>query len=382
MKFRMKNILTVVALSFTVILNAQWIKDTSCNKKAKIIANQAIEYAFNLEYMAAFGAANSALLIDENCGCAKLTLAYISSANKKWGSRSGKLNNINTSKLTKEERAWYDYMSASSDDRKSLETGLVNKFPKSPLIHYLATSIQDFNSFKIFAEKFPEYASSAYNMISYGYMNGAFGEKDTEQAMKYVKMSQDIHNGPNSYDSMAEHYASMGDYENALKTQLKAIDFGTFSSPYSSNAQLYYAKNAATDISNKIIEMQKEMQKAIMEGDSESYKKFEHPEIKVSTGDSNLNPFYIYTKDDLTKDAPLTWEFFELSNMETYFSPDMKTAVITFVADGKYTITATNETTVYATRASSTWTNTNDGWKIMHSSYAPRKGEKGLPEMD
>ena len=37
MKFRMKNILTVVALSFTVILNAQWIKDTSCNKKAKII---------------------------------------------------------------------------------------------------------------------------------------------------------------------------------------------------------------------------------------------------------------------------------------------------------------------------------------------------------
>ena len=61
MKFRMKNILTIVALSFTVILNAQWIKDTSCNKKAKIAANQAIEYAFNLEYMAAFGAANSAL---------------------------------------------------------------------------------------------------------------------------------------------------------------------------------------------------------------------------------------------------------------------------------------------------------------------------------
>ena len=382
MKFRMKNILTVVALSFTVILNAQWIKDTSCNKKAKIAANQAIEYAFNLEYMAAFGAANSALLIDENCGCAKLTLAYISSANKKWGSRSSKLNNINTSKLSKEEKSWYDYMAASSDNRKSLEISLINKFPKSPLINYLATSTQDFNSFKVFAEKFPEYASSAYNMISYGYMNGAFGEKDTEQALKYVKMSQDIHNGPNSYDSMAEHYASMGDYENALKTQLKAIDFGTFSSPYNSSAQLYYAKSVASDISKKIMDLQNEMQKAIMEGDSESYKKFEHPEIKVSTGDSNLNPFYIYTKDDLTKDAGLTWEFFELSNMKTYFSPDMKTAVITFVADGKYTITATNETTIYATRASSTWTNTNDGWKIMHSSYAPRKGKNGLPEID
>ena len=53
---------------------------------------------------------------------------------------------------------------------------------------------------------------------------------------------------------------------------------------------------------------------------SESYKKFEHPEIKVSTGDSNLNPFYIYTKEDVTKDNVLTWDSFKLSNMETYFS--------------------------------------------------------------
>ena len=378
----MKNIITLIALSFTMFINAQWIEDASCNKKASIIANQAIEYVFNLEYMAAFGSANSALLLDENCGCAKLTLAYISSANSTWGSRAKKLKEINTSDLTSEEKAWFDYMSASSEDQKFLEKSMVEKFPKSPLINFLPTSIQDFNSYKIFAEKFPEYSSSAYNMMSYGYMNGAYGEKDTAQALKYVKMSQNSHDGPNSYDSMAEHYASMGDYENALKTQLRAVDFGTFSSPYRTNVQLYYAKMAISDVRKNIMAKQKEMQQAIMAGDYESYKKFEHPEIQVSTGDSNLNPFYVFTKKDITKEAPLTWEFFELSDMETYFSPDMKTAVITFIADGKYTIIKTNKTVSYATRASSTWVNTQDGWKILHTSYAPRKGKNGLPEMN
>ena len=375
----MKNTLTLVALCFTIILNAQWIDNTSCNKTSALITNQAIEYAMNLEYMAAFGAANSALLLDKNCGCAQLTLAYISSSNPKWGSRAKKLKEISVTKLSAEEKAWYNYMLASSEEQKALDTSLVRQFPKSPLINYLTTSMQDFNSFKVFAEKFPLYSSSAYNMISYGYMNGSYGKEDTVAAMEYVKMSQNIHDGPNSFDSMGEHYAAMGDYENALNTQLKAIDFATFASPYATKAQLYYAKTEQEKISEKIIANQEEMQKAIMGGDYESYKKFEHPEIKVSTGDSNLNPFYIITKEDIINDNGITWNSFKLFNMETYFSPDMKTAVITFEADGNYTIIETNETVPYATRASATWTNTDDGWKILHTSFAPRKGKNGIP---
>ena len=375
----MKNTLTLVALCFTVMLNAQWIDNTSCNKTSALITNQAIEYAMNLEYMAAFGAANSALLLDKNCGCAQLTLAYISSSNPKWGSRAKKLKEISATKLSAEEKAWYNYMLASSEEQKALDTSLVSQFPKSPLINYLTTSMQDFNSFKVFAEKFPLYSSSAYNMISYGYMNGSYGKEDTVAAMEYVKMSQNIHDGPNSFDSMGEHYAAMGDYENALNTQLKAIDFATFASPYRTKAQLYYAKIEQKDISEKIIADQEEMQKAIMNSDYESYKKFEHPEIKVSTGDSNLNPFYIITKEDIINDNGITWNSFKLFNMETYFSPDMKTAVITFEADGNYTIIETNETVPYATRASATWTNTDDGWKILHTSFAPRKGKNGIP---
>jgi hypothetical protein len=71
----MKNNLTFLALCFTMVLNAQWINETSCSKKASLIANSAIEYVMNLEHMAAFGAANSALIIDKDCGCAKLILA-------------------------------------------------------------------------------------------------------------------------------------------------------------------------------------------------------------------------------------------------------------------------------------------------------------------
>ena len=376
----MKKNLTFVALCFTMLLNAQWINDTSCGKKASLIANNAIEYAMNLEHMAAFGAANSALLIDEDCGCAKLVLAAVSSTDENWGSRSKKLEAIKTTKLSPEEKGWYQYLAASSEDRQAVSTRLASKFPKGALMNYLATSTQDFNTFKAFAEKFPAYASSAYNMMSYGYMRGDYGKEDATTAMKYVKMSQDMHDGPNSHDSMAEHYASNGDYENALKAALKAVDYATFSSPYMKTAQLYYAKKNKKSISDKVIALQESMQKAIMSGDYEAYKKFEHPEIKVATGDSNLNPFYIYTEKDVVIDTEITWEFFKLSNMETYFSPDMNTAIITFVADGKYTFIDNAKTVSYATRGSSVWNNTDDGWKVLHTSYAPRKGRVGIPE--
>ena len=106
----MKKILIIPALLIVAVVNAQWIQNSSCDKKANIVANQAIEYMANLEYLPALGAANSALLLDENCGCAKLTLAAISSQNPKWGSRIQKLDEIDASKLTSEEKAWYDYL--------------------------------------------------------------------------------------------------------------------------------------------------------------------------------------------------------------------------------------------------------------------------------
>ena len=217
-------------------------------------------------------------------------------------------------------------------------------------------------------------------MISYGYMMGAFGEINMNEAKKYIEMSKNIHYGPNSFDSMGEHYASVGDYEKAFESQLTAIDFATFASPYRKNAQLYSAKMSKDKITQTIMDNQKVMQSAILNGDYESYKEFEHPEIVVTTGDSNLNPFYVFTKDNLNEDAPMTWNAFDLSNFEVYFSPDMKSSVITFDADGSFTMIESKIKFDYSTRGSATWVSTTEGWKILHSSYAPRKGKNGLPD--
>jgi hypothetical protein len=378
----MKKTIIIPMLLLATIANAQWIQDSSCNKKANIVANQAIEYLTNLEYLPALGAATSALLLDEDCGCAKLTLAAISSQNPKWGSRLNKLNGINTAALSSEEKGWHAYLMAPKEGRAELQKSLQTKFPNSPLLHFLGTSIQDFTSYKVFAEKFPSYSASAYNMISYGYMSGSFGDKNIVEAKKYVEMSQKLHNGPNAFDSMAEHYASVGAYDKALEVQLKAIDFAVFASPYGTNAQLYKAKKSKDEITQVIIENQKAMQDFILKGDYESYQKFEHPEITVTTGDSNLNPFYVLTKDDLNSEAPMTWNAFDLSNMKVYFSPDMKSSVVSFDADGSFVMNESEDIIEYATRGSATWVATADGWKILHSSFAPRKGKNGLPELD
>ena len=141
-------------------------------------------------------------------------------------------------------------------------------------------------------------------------------------------------------------------------------------------------KMSKEDISLKIIENQKVMHRAVLESDYSSYQNFEHPEIIVTTGDSNLNPFYVITKDNIVADTPITWNTFEYSNMEVYFSPDMNSSVLTFDADGSYIMKKTNDTVQYASRASSMWVSTELGWKILHSSYAPRNGKIGIPEVD
>jgi len=54
-------------------------------------------------------------------------------------------------------------------------------------MNYLGTSPQDFNSFKDFAKKFPSYASSAYNMMSYGYMRGDCEKKGSNYCYEVCK---------------------------------------------------------------------------------------------------------------------------------------------------------------------------------------------------
>ena len=375
----MKKFLLLLVLS-TSISSAQWVQKTSCDKNAAIISNQAVEALTNLEYTMALGMAKAALLIDSDCGCAQLTLAAISSSNPKWGSQKSKLAAIDVSKLSEEEQTWHTYLMASREDRDAVAKIGASKLLNSPLINYLTTKSKDMNSFKSFAEKFPKNAASSYNMMSYGYLNGAFGETNKEMAMKYVKQAQQLHDGPNSYDSMAEHYATLGDYEKALELELKAVDFATFGSTYWRFAQTYRAKLNQAELSEKLMQMQRELQDAIMADDYKTYSKFEHPDIIHKTGDSNLNPFYVFDKSSFGGNDAIDWNNLDLNDMEVSYAPDMQTAVMTFYGSGSYVFKESKEKVIYSTRGSSVWVRTAMDWKIMHTSWAPNKGGNGIPQ--
>ena len=82
----MKNLYTLcLILVSTGLFSQDYFLKTSCNKKASEIANAAVEHMLNLEMPIALGMAKSALLVDESCGCAQLTISVISS-NNDWGS--------------------------------------------------------------------------------------------------------------------------------------------------------------------------------------------------------------------------------------------------------------------------------------------------------
>ena len=104
----MKNIILIIIVFGVTQGNAQWLNKTSCNKKAEVIANKAIDHMSNLEFLIALGMAKAALVVDDNCGCAKLTIAAISSNNENWGSQKEKLMSIGRNNLSLEEQAWYD----------------------------------------------------------------------------------------------------------------------------------------------------------------------------------------------------------------------------------------------------------------------------------
>ena len=374
----MKKLFIILVLSSS-ISNAQWIQKSSCKKSAEKITNAAIESIANLEYLSAMGIAKAALLLDPNCGCAQLVLAAVSSPNPNWGSQKSKLEAIDVSKLSAEEKTWHSFLMTSREDRPDVAKSAKAEHPESPLINWLATTPADFNTFKTFAKKFPEQASAAYNMMSYAYLRGDYGEPNQEMAMDYVERSQQMHYGPNSYDSMAEHYASIGEYQKALELQLKAVDFAQFGSPYWNFARIYYAKVNQEEISKQLIKNQKEAQDAITANDYETYSKFMHPDINHMTGDSNLSPFYTFNKASFERERVITWKRFELENMDVNYSPDMKTAVLTFYASGSYIFNDTDKEVAYSTRGSSVWVNTDQGWKIMHSSWAPNKNGVGIP---
>ena len=380
----MKLQTTLFSLVFMFSVNAQeWISDSECKSESAKIINQAISHLVNIEQSVAVGMAKAVMISDKKCECAKLVLAAAASGNQDFGSRKAKLSEVNASKLSLEEKAWYDLLVATTteeDDWTSTYDKALADFPNSPLINWFSTSTEDWSTYLNFATNFPANAASAYNMLAYAHAYGEIGDgPDYDAAFASLDKLEKLHNGPNSLDSRAEIAAMKGDYEMALDFQLKAFDYATSSSPYQYNLPVYWRKVNESDVSNGLIEAQKNMQNAILEANIEDFSKYISDDFDLVTGDSNLGDFYNFSTDNIAQDQNYTWNSFDLRDFKTHFSPDMRTAILTFYASGSYTFTDSSEEVAYSTRASSVWIATDQGWKCAHANWAPYKTGTGIP---
>jgi len=380
----MKNIITIVFCMIIFNLNGQQWIDDSCNKKASKIANKAIDHLANLEYMMAYAMANAALIVDEDCQCAKLVKAGATSAAANWGSRKQKLDDVDVSKLGGEEKVWYSTLTAtltgdSDKYQKSLKDGLAD-YPDSPILNWLSTGT-DFDANKKFAKKFPTIASGAYNFMAYQYARGNYdGEPDLDMAYEMIDKSMSLHDGPNILDSKAEIAAENGDYETALSSQLKAHDYSSIGSQYWQNAVMYWHKLNKETVADNLKKAQVNMQNAILEKNEEEFKKYVSDDESLVVGDSNLGEFYNYTLDNLNQEALIDWDSFDIRDIDVHFSSDMTMAYLTFYADGAYTFKESGESVDYNTRASAVWIRTGNGWKSIHANWAPTADGTGIPQ--
>ena len=383
----MKNLIILISFFFSLNLTAQnWINDSNCDDQSYEILNEAINHLANLEQLTAVGMAKAAKISDSGCECANLVIAA-SAATADWGSRKDKLEAVNIQLLSPEEKSWYDLLLETTRGEENTwddtYSSAIKKFPNSPIINWVGIGGGfNWDGYMDFSKNFPENASSAYNMIAYGYARGEFGDApDFDAAFAAIEKSQSLHYGPNSIDSSSEIAAMQGDYEKALNNQLKAVDYAYFSSPYWEKAVTYGRTVSKENLTKFLQQAQKDVQKAILDRNYDEFKKYISADMQLISGDSNLQDFYEFSEASFSRGGNVSWSSFDLRDIEVDFSPDMSMAILTFYADGSYTRDGSEDSIDYSTRASSVWIATTDGWKTVHTNWAPYGGGSGIPKI-
>ena len=384
----MKNLITILLIITSFNMSSQkWINDSNCDAQSYETLNEAITHLANIEQLTAVGMAKAAKMSDSGCECANLVLAAAAATDANWGTRKAKLEAINTQLLTSEEKAWYDLLveTTKGEDNtwSDVYSDAISNFSDSPLINWVGIggTGAGWDGYMAFSKKFPENSSAAYNMIAYGYAYGEYGdEPDFEAAYESIDKSMELHQGPNAMDSKAEIAAMEGKYQIALNNQLKAFDYAFFASPYQPKLQIYYRNLVKENLSNNLKEAQKAVQKAILDRNYDEFKKYISEDMQLVSGDSNLQDFYEFNESSFSRGANVNWDNFDLRDIDVDFSPDMNTAILTFYADGSYSVGDSDEKVDYSTRASSVWIATDSGWKTVHTNWAPYGGGSGIPK--
>ena len=137
-------------------------------------------------------------------------------------------------------------------------------------------------------------------------------------------------------------------------------------------------KMSDEDIISSLKEKAVKLQDAILTQNLEEFNKHVDENIPFITGDSNLSKFYVMNSERFDIEQKAKWGTFELYDIDVSLV-NSNTAVLTFYGKGDYTV-GESDVIDYSTRASSVWVSTVNGWKIMHSNWAPLEGGTGIPK--
>ena len=358
----------------------QWLPRKSCNSMASEIADQAVAHMVNLESPFAVGMANAALMIDEDCGTAKLIKINLSLGGQ-FGNRQEQLDMLDTEQLSESEKAWHSLITDDSGDWQDVRKSVAEKYPDVPLFQFWAAMVDDdqVGALKAYVEDFPDYASSAYNMISYAYARGDGVEQDMDMAMEIIEKAIAMHDGPNAYDSRAEHYAEAGDFENALSSQFQALNYAAGPSVYRQNTGIYWRTTNKEAWADSIKAYTNERVQLTMMNDIEGQSKFRPESMSMIACNSDMGPCELV--DEPTENEYFTWNSWDVGEIDVWFNEEMRMAITTFTSTGNYTMNESGDEVDYHTRASEVWQLEGGGWKLVHSNFAPMPGGDGLPRM-
>lgn len=378
-------LLMLVALTFSVSTNAQWLNDASGNKKAVELSNKAIDCMANLEYGRAQGYAMSALSVDPKATSAQIVMAWTTG-----GPVSEELmKEAGAMKKTDSEQIWYDILQKPGAEHAGLAKASGSS---EPLITYIA-AYESYEALEAWAKSNTAISGPALNSLAYADFSGSGPRNitppdgtDEARAEERFKSYISLTGSPNADDSYAEFLAAKGDFKGALDAQMSAYQKLNFISPYTRNLVVYWRKNNQDGIKEAVTKRVEAFYNDPSRLDSR-VEDMLAKDVSISEGMSSLQPWIIDNYEMALKryaaqGEQIDWIDREAYDIDVHLGPYGDVAVVTFYMRGKYNAKGSDGSVEYHTRASEVWVLQDNEWYMMHSNFAPYNGGTGVPAVN
>ena len=78
----------------------------------------------------------------------------------------------------------------------------------------------------------------------------------------------------------------------------------------------YWRSANEGDLADNLKEAQRNVQKAIMDRNYDEFKKYVSEDMKLISGDSNLQDFYEFSEESFSRNSSVSWESFNLRDID------------------------------------------------------------------